>query len=128
MKSCAAKGRAVRIGLKQRYFYKVYRSTRTTNIFCSFPFRGLYEGSQSQTGLLEQLQSIALMCGPSTMAALLNSLQMSSICCYSETAPTIQRVSAKLRLSSDIKVEGSIASAKTKKLWIPFDYRTNVYE
>ena len=51
----------------------------TTNFAILFlPFEGLYAEVVSQTGLLEQLQREyrVNVCGPSTMAALLNSLQM----------------------------------------------------
>lgn len=51
----------------------------TTNFAILFlPFEGLYAEVVSQVGLLEQLQKEyrVNVCGPSTMAALLNSLQM----------------------------------------------------
>lgn len=76
----AKKGLEIRIKAEAKDISTKYIAPpETTNFAILFlPFEGLYAEVVSQTGLLEQLQREyrVNVCGPSTMAALLNSLQM----------------------------------------------------
>lgn len=76
----AKKGLETRIKVEAKDISTKYIAPpETTNFAILFlPFEGLYAEVVSQTGLLEQLQREyrVNVCGPSTMAALLNSLQM----------------------------------------------------
>ena len=76
----AKKGLEARIKAEAKDISSKYLAPpETTNFAILFlPFEGLYAEVVSQTGLLEQLQREyrVNVCGPSTMAALLNSLQM----------------------------------------------------
>lgn len=76
----AKKGLETRIKAEAKDISSKYIAPpETTNFAILFlPFEGLYAEVVSQTGLLEQLQREyrVNVCGPSTMAALLNSLQM----------------------------------------------------
>ena len=75
--AAAKKGLETRIKVEAKDISTKYIAPpETTNLF--LPFEGLYAEVVSQTGLLEQLQREyrVNVCGPSTMAALLNSLQM----------------------------------------------------
>lgn len=78
--AAAKKGLEVRIKAEAKDISSKYIAPpETTNFAILFlPFEGLYAEVVSQTGLLEQLQREyrVNVCGPSTMAALLNSLQM----------------------------------------------------
>ena len=78
--TAAKKGLEARIKAEAKDISSKYIAPpETTNFAILFlPFEGLYAEVVSQTGLLEQLQREyrVNVCGPSTMAALLNSLQM----------------------------------------------------
>ena len=78
--AAAKKGLEARIKAEAKDISSKYIAPpETTNFAILFlPFEGLYAEVVSQTGLLEQLQREyrVNVCGPSTMAALLNSLQM----------------------------------------------------
>ena len=78
--AAAKKGLETRIKVEAKDISTKYIAPpETTNFAILFlPFEGLYAEVVSQTGLLEQLQREyrVNVCGPSTMAALLNSLQM----------------------------------------------------
>ena len=78
--AAAKKGLETRIKAEAKDISTKYIAPpETTNFAILFlPFEGLYAEVVSQTGLLEQLQREyrVNVCGPSTMAALLNSLQM----------------------------------------------------
>ena len=78
--AAAKKGLEARIKAEAKDISSKYLAPpETTNFAILFlPFEGLYAEVVSQTGLLEQLQREyrVNVCGPSTMAALLNSLQM----------------------------------------------------
>lgn len=78
--AAAKKGLETRIKAEAKDISSKYIAPpETTNFAILFlPFEGLYAEVVSQTGLLEQLQREyrVNVCGPSTMAALLNSLQM----------------------------------------------------
>lgn len=78
--AAAKKGLEARIKAEAKDISTKYIAPpETTNFAILFlPFEGLYAEVVSQTGLLEQLQREyrVNVCGPSTMAALLNSLQM----------------------------------------------------
>ena len=78
--AAAKKGLETRIKAEAKDISTKYIAPpETTNFAILFlPFEGLYAEVVSQVGLLEQLQREyrVNVCGPSTMAALLNSLQM----------------------------------------------------
>ena len=78
--AAAKKGLETRIKVEAKDISTKYIAPpETTNFAILFlPFEGLYAEVVSQVGLLEQLQREfrVNVCGPSTMAALLNSLQM----------------------------------------------------
>ena len=78
--AAAKKGLETRIKTEAKDISSKYIAPpETTNFAILFlPFEGLYAEVVSQVGLLEQLQREyrVNVCGPSTMAALLNSLQM----------------------------------------------------
>ena len=78
--AAAKKGLETRIKAEAKDISTKYIAQPETTNFAIFflPFEGLYAEVVSQTGLLEQLQREyrVNVCGPSTMAALLNSLQM----------------------------------------------------